>query len=148
MKEIDANPLLLKSFNHFSLQCRSVQESVDFYTKILGYVQVKRPENLDFVGAWLFSYGIGIHLIQSEDPDKVPKKTEINPKDNHISFQSESIDYVEKKLKEMAIKYLRQRLEEGGIYVDQLFFHDPDGFTIEICDCDILPVIPIAGAIV
>ena len=35
----------------------------------------------------LFNYGIGIHLLQSEDPESMGKKTEINPKDNHISFQ-------------------------------------------------------------
>lgn len=35
----------------------------------------------------LFGYGIGIHLLQSEDPENMPRKTEINPKDNHISFQ-------------------------------------------------------------
>ena len=35
----------------------------------------------------LFGYGMGIHLLQSEDPESMPKKTEINPKDNHISFQ-------------------------------------------------------------
>ncbi len=52
---------------------------------------------------------------------------------------------MEKKLTEMNIIYKRQRVEEGGIYVDQLFFHDPDGFMIEICNCDNLPVIPIAG---
>ncbi|KAJ0724788.1 putative glyoxalase/Bleomycin resistance protein/Dihydroxybiphenyl dioxygenase [Helianthus annuus] len=148
MKETASNPLHLKSLNHISLQCRSVEESVKFYTKILGFVQVKRPGNLDFEGAWLFSYGIGIHLIQYEDSHNVPKKNEINTKDNHISFQCESIGFVEKKLKEMMIKYTRQRVEEGGIYVDQLFFHDPDGFMIEICNCDILPVIPIAGDMV
>ncbi|KAD2393931.1 hypothetical protein E3N88_40908 [Mikania micrantha] len=271
MKEIDANPLFLKSLNHISLQCHSVQESVDFYTKILGFVQVKRPGYLDFDGAWLFSYGIGIHLIQSEEPDDVPKKSEINTKDNHISFQFlktsfptltppslwlftppadtitfveegsgrriitatvtftvveeyhhrchhqrcgrdaieeqipahlqtqpvrpnesqgtglgaengcaampqtapggntveiqpdldspkaaetpisprerryTSIGAVEKKLKEITIDYKRQRVKEGEIHVDQLFFHDPNGFMIEICNCDILPVIPIAG---
>ncbi|GMY34008.1 glyoxylase I 4-like isoform X2 [Fagus crenata] len=52
---------------------------------------------------------------------------------------------VEKKLKEMDISYVRSMVEEGGIHVDQLFFHDPDGFMVEICDCDNLPVIPIAG---
>lgn len=52
---------------------------------------------------------------------------------------------VEKKLKEMELKYKRSMVEEGGIHVDQLFFHDPDGFMIEICDCDNLPVVPIAG---
>lgn len=59
--------------------------------------------------------------------------------------QCESIDAVEKKLTEMGIKYVRQLVEEGGIYVDQLFFHDPDGFMVEICNCDNLPVIPLAG---
>lgn len=52
---------------------------------------------------------------------------------------------VENKLKEMKIHYIQRRVEEGGIFVDQLFFHDPDGFMIEICNCDNLPVIPLAG---
>ncbi|KAF5194786.1 Lactoylglutathione lyase / glyoxalase [Thalictrum thalictroides] len=52
---------------------------------------------------------------------------------------------VEKKLKEMGIEHISRTVEEGGIYVDQLFFHDPDGFMIEICNCDNLPVIPLAG---
>ncbi|KAF8026754.1 hypothetical protein BT93_F3280 [Corymbia citriodora subsp. variegata] len=77
----------------------------------------------------------------------MPKKTEINPKDNHISFQCESMGAVEKKLKEMEIDYVRAKVEEGGIEVDQLFFHDPDGFMIEICNCDSLPVIPLAGEV-
>lgn len=52
---------------------------------------------------------------------------------------------MEKKLKEMAMDYVRAVVEEGGIQVDQLFFHDPDGFMIEICNCDNLPVVPLAG---
>jgi hypothetical protein len=52
---------------------------------------------------------------------------------------------VEKKLKELNIPYIQQRVEEGGIYVDQLFFHDPDGFMIEICNCENLPVVPLSG---
>ena len=53
---------------------------------------------------------------------------------------------VEKKLKEMEMDYARAVVEEGGIQVDQLFFHDPDGFMIEICNCDNLPVVPLARA--
>ncbi|KAI7726916.1 hypothetical protein M8C21_014935, partial [Ambrosia artemisiifolia] len=41
-----------------------------------------------------------------------------------------------------------KHVAEGGIYVDQLFFHDPDGFMFEICNCNILPVVPIAGEMV
>lgn len=50
---------------------------------------------------------------------------------------------VEKKLKEMNIEFAKGRVEEGGICVDQLFFHDPDGLMIEVCNCDILPVVPL-----
>ena len=55
---------------------------------------------------------------------------------------------VEKKLKEMGMEYTRQKVVEGGIEVDQLFFHDPDGFMVEICNCDNLPVIPLAGQMI
>ena len=145
MKDSVGTPLHLKSLNHVSLVCRSVEESIDFYQNVLGFIPIRRPGSFDFDGAWLFGYGIGIHLLQSEDSEKLPKKTEINPKDNHLSFQCESVGTVEKKLKEMEIKYVRARVEEGGIHVDQLFFHDPDYFMIEICDCDNLPVVPLGG---
>ena len=38
----------------------------------------------------LFNYGIGIHLLQAEDKeiDAHPPKSEINPRDDHISFQA------------------------------------------------------------
>ncbi|KOM50040.1 hypothetical protein LR48_Vigan08g086700 [Vigna angularis] len=55
---------------------------------------------------------------------------------------------VEKKLEEMEMEYARGTVEEGGIKVDQLFFHDPNGFMIEICNCDILPVIPLPSDMV
>ncbi|CAL2236236.1 unnamed protein product [Prunus armeniaca] len=82
--------LHLKSLNHISLVCRSVEKSLDFYQSVLGFFPVRRPGSFDFNGAWLFNYGIGMHLLQSEDPDKIPEKiTQINPKDNHISFQTD-----------------------------------------------------------
>lgn len=60
--------------------------------------------------------------------------------------QCESMVAVERRLKELGIPYVMRCVEEGGINVDQIFFHDPDGFMIEICNCDNLPVVPLAGA--
>uniref|UniRef100_A0ACD6AS46 Uncharacterized protein n=1 Tax=Avena sativa TaxID=4498 RepID=A0ACD6AS46_AVESA len=84
---VSGGVLPLASLNHISIVCRSVEESLDFYMNVLGFVPVRRPGSFNFDGAWLFNYGIGIHLLQSEDPASLPEKTEINPKDNHISFQ-------------------------------------------------------------
>lgn len=138
-------PLPLTSLNHISLVCNSVEESISFYEKVLGFVPVKRPGSFDFNGAWLFNYGVGIHLLQSKNPEDLHRKSEINPRDNHVSFQCESMQMVEKKLQDMRIKYVKRRVEEGGLYVDQLFIHDPDGFMIEICNCENLPVVPLAS---
>ncbi|MCI03130.1 metallothiol transferase fosB [Trifolium medium] len=49
-----------------------------------------------------------------------------------------------KNLDAMKIEYVTAVVEDGGIQVDQLFFHDPDGYMIEICNCQNLPVLPIS----
>uniref|UniRef100_A0A0D6R366 VOC domain-containing protein n=1 Tax=Araucaria cunninghamii TaxID=56994 RepID=A0A0D6R366_ARACU len=140
----DPEPLPLLSLNHISLVCNSLQLSLAFYQKVLGFVLVKRPSSFNFDGAWLFNYGVGIHLLQSETSDtEPPKKTMINPRDNHLSFQCTNIGVTEKRLQEMKIDYVKRVIEEKGIYVDQLFFHDPDGYMIEICTCENLPVVPL-----
>eukprot|EP00253_Pinus_taeda_P033331 PITA_33331 len=136
-------PLPLLSLNHVSLLCRSVTASTEFYVNLLGFQLVRRPSSFDFVGAWLFNYGVGIHLLQCKSLDDLPKKTEINPTDNHISFQCPDMFLVEKRLQEMDIKYKKSVVEDGGLYVDQIFFHDPDGYMIEICNCENLPIIPV-----
>ncbi|KAI5005671.1 hypothetical protein ZWY2020_032914 [Hordeum vulgare] len=55
----------------------------------------------------------------------------------------DSMEAVQRRLKELGIRYVQRRVAEGGIHVDQIFFHDPDGFMTEVCTCDNLPVIPL-----
>ncbi|KAJ7533521.1 hypothetical protein O6H91_13G053500 [Diphasiastrum complanatum] len=141
-------PLPLRSLNHISRNSANIQASLDFYVNILGFVPVKRPGFLKFDGAWLFNYGIGIHLLQDEGGINPVTKTPdhvINPRDNHISFQCDDIEAVGKRLDEACIKYVRRVVEEGGIEVEQLFFLDPDGFMIEVCTCEKLPIEPLVG---
>ena len=52
MKEIVGNPLHLTSLNHISLVCSSVEESINFYQNVLGFVPIRRPDSFDFNGAW------------------------------------------------------------------------------------------------
>lgn len=77
------------ALNHISRLCRNVKESIEFYTKVLGFVLIERPQALeDFEGAWLFNYGVGIHLVQSKEDQRLPSDTDqLDPQDNHISFQ-------------------------------------------------------------
>ena len=60
-----------------------------------------------------------------------------------LELQCEDVQAVERKLQEMNITYVKRIVEEGGIYVDQLFIHDPDGYMFELCNCENLPMEPI-----
>lgn len=147
----NSNPLGLTSLNHVSRNCADLEKSVQFYETVLGFVPIKRPGSFDFDGAWLYQAfcRLGIHLLQAEKEGMENAilagiNREINPRDDHISFQCEDIVQVENSLRERNIKSTRRVVEEGGIKVDQLFFHDPDGFMIEICNCERLPVEPLA----
>ncbi|KAK4401989.1 hypothetical protein Sango_0939600 [Sesamum angolense] len=131
------------ALNHVSFVCKSVTKSVQFYEQVLGFVLIKRPSSFDFEGAWLFNHGIGIHLLQADNVGG--KKGKINPKDNHISFQCSNMDLIISQLEEMRIEYVKAVVREGGIIVDQIFFHDPDGYMIEICNCQNLPVLPLSS---
>ncbi|CAI9786176.1 unnamed protein product [Fraxinus pennsylvanica] len=140
----EAKKLPFLSLNHVSFVCKSVKKSVQFYEEVLGFVLIKRPSSFDFEGAWLFNHGIGIHLLGAAE--NVPnKKEKINPKDNHISFQCSDMELIIQKLQEMEIEYVTAVVKEGSITVDQLFFHDPDGYMIEICNCQNLPVLPLSS---
>ncbi|MCL7035755.1 hypothetical protein MKW94_016265 [Papaver nudicaule] len=147
-QNVESNSALpLLSLNHVSYLCKSVAESAKFYQEVLGFVLIRRPSSFQFEGAWLFNYGIGIHLLQCNSINDVQQMpTRINPKDNHISFQCTDIELVKKRLREMGMKYETALVEEGGVFVDQLFFHDPDGYMIEICNCENIPVIPLSAS--
>ncbi|KAF9612009.1 hypothetical protein IFM89_037292 [Coptis chinensis] len=148
IEEIKECSLPLLSLNHISLLCRSVNTSSRFYEEVLGFVLIKRPASFNFDGAWLFNYGVGIHLLQKspvQANDILNELRPINPKDNHISFQCTDIRLVQDKLEEMGINYATAVVEDGGIRVDQVFFHDPDGYMIEICDCENIPMLPLSS---
>ncbi|XP_009621424.1 glyoxylase I 4 [Nicotiana tabacum] len=139
----DEKRMPLLALNHVSYVCKSVARSAQFYEQVLGFVLIKRPSSFDFDGAWLFNHGIGIHLLGKEDAEA--KKGKINPKDNHISFQCSDMDLIIERLEELKIEYVTATVKEGGVTVDQLFFHDPDGNMIEICNCQNIPILPLSS---
>lgn len=41
------------------------------------------------------------------------------------------------------VKYMKRSLEtDDGTAMDQIFFNDPDGFMVEICNCENLKLVP------
>ena len=119
--------LPLVAIHHLSFQVKDVEKTQAFYCQLMGFRPIKRPD-LKFPGAWLFRDGLQIHLIGGQDLDRLPG--DINSRADHVAFHSVDLETVEQQLIEHGIHY-RVNIQTGS-GVKQLFFHDPDGHTVEI----------------
>jgi catechol 2,3-dioxygenase-like lactoylglutathione lyase family enzyme len=120
-------PLPITAVNHVAVTTRRVAESTAFYREVLGFRPVARPK-FDFNGAWLFNYGLMIHIIENQ---RMPSaEGEISTRDNHIALHSDDLDRTEQLLREHGVPYRKNESKASGI--KQLFFRDPDGYHIEV----------------
>ena len=120
-------PLPIQSVNHVGRITKRVEESRVFYRDVLGFRDVARP-NFDFPGAWLYNYGIMIHLIYNagaSDP-----QGEIQTRHDHLALHSDDLEQVERLLQEHGVPYRKNVIKDGN--VTQIFFRDPDGHHVEV----------------
>jgi glyoxylase I family protein len=122
-------PLPIESIHHLSWTTRQLDASRAFYRDVLGFREIDRP-NLGFPGAWLYNYGVQVHLIASEStPDPAG---EISSRADHVAFYTRDVDQVEQMLAELGVAFRVNRQASTGR--KQLFFRDPDGHHIEVAD--------------
>lgn len=120
-------PLPLASVNHLGRTTKRLEASRAFYRDVLGFREVQRP-NFDFPGAWLFNYGIMIHLIQNDGaPDPAG---EIQTRGDHLAIHCPDLEAAERLLQEHGVEYRKNVIVDRNI--SQIFCRDPDGHHIEI----------------
>jgi catechol 2,3-dioxygenase-like lactoylglutathione lyase family enzyme len=119
-------PLEIKSLNHVAREAINLEESKRFYREILGFQDVVRPP-FDFPGAWLYNYGMMIHLV--ENPMFSPDD-DINTRGAHVAFHVDDIDAAEANLRQRGVTYKKSSVP--GRNITQLFFQDPSGYLVEI----------------
>ena len=117
--------------------CRVVKDadiSKNFYHNIIGAKLLNRPL-FPTNGYWLWLGNVQLHLIQSDlwtQPDHKDAGTKVN----HISFDVYDFGECEKRLIGAGIKYKKVFVPVGDNKgINQLFFQDPDGHWVELCDC-------------
>jgi catechol 2,3-dioxygenase-like lactoylglutathione lyase family enzyme len=132
--------LPVRSVNHITRVVKDLDKSADFYREVLGFMEVRRPTGIACDGVWLYNYGLGLHLLRGNPQ---PRSSEIRPKDDHISFEADSNAVVETHLQRLGISYVKDAVKHAHYIISQIFFHDPDGHMLEVCDCNVLPVVPL-----
>jgi len=120
------SPLPVRAVHHVARLTKRLEASRKFYCDVLGFREIERA-NFKFPGAWLYSYGVQIHLIVNDAaPDPA---SEIQTRVNHLALHVDDIERTEALLREHGIAYRVSHVADTDI--KQLFFADPDGHYIE-----------------
>ena len=121
------NKLSIKVFNHVALQVSNVERSADFYANVLDLEEIRIPV-FDYPVRW-FSLGENreLHLIGRKE-----EGASTGIRGNHFALEVTDILQAEKHLQESGVVYQPIKLRPDG--VRQLFFTDPDGHFIELCE--------------
>jgi catechol 2,3-dioxygenase-like lactoylglutathione lyase family enzyme len=116
--------------NHIALPTADPERGARFYRDVLGFTETPRPA-FSFGGAWLLKREVGvmIHLIHNESFEPTPKKA-INSRTNHIAMQVEDFDAAVALLTKHGVEHVVRVLATYNYR--QVFFHDPDGNTLEL----------------
>lgn len=121
------NKLSIKAFNHVALQVSDVEQSAEFYAKVLDLSEIPIPA-FDYPVRW-FSLGENreLHLIGRKEAG-----TSTGIRGNHFCLEVTDILQAEKHLQDLGVAYQPIKLRPDG--VRQLFLTDPDGHYIELCE--------------
>ena len=139
---------LICSVNHIAIIVADVGRSLAFYIEIIGFQQIQRP-NFDRHGAWLTMGNLELHLIKGVPNAPTGRDLIVS----HIALETEQPHKVLEKLLEFEVPFrqnisvpdpkkarenLVEAFENSEGKITQYFVRDPDGYYLEICNCDIL----------
>ena len=139
---------LVRSVNHIAIIVSDVGRSLAFYTEIIGFQQIQRP-NFDRHGAWLTMGNLELHLIKGVP--NAPSGRDLIV--SHIALDTNEPHKVLEKLLEYEVPFrqnisvpdpkkarenLVEAFENSEGKITQYFVRDPDGYYLELCNCDVL----------
>jgi catechol 2,3-dioxygenase-like lactoylglutathione lyase family enzyme len=133
----------LELLEHFTIRCRDMERSRDFYRDVLGFDVGPRPP-LGFDGYWLYCGDTpAVHLVKTDDPTALASSARLVGKDlamlppgprtgalDHLAFRGSDHGAMMKKLDGLKVRY-EHNVGAGG-RLHQLFLQDPDGLIIEL----------------
>jgi len=124
--------------NHYLLRANDIEETRDFYVRVLGFDVMPRPD-FPFPGYWLGIGGkiqvhVALHGVEQAElyyigsPPKAA--TDNSGVVDHIAFVADDPAGMARHLKAIGVAYRARYLPESQLY--QLFVKDPNGLMIEL----------------
>ena len=91
------NALPITALHHIARVTRRPTESIAFYRDLLGFRELQRPA-FNFRGAWLYNYGVQIHIIENVASAPDPDRT-IDSRGDHLAFHVTDVEVAKQTLR-------------------------------------------------
>lgn len=134
--------MAIKSIHHVCIQTEKYQESLDFYTKILGFDILSETPNFHTraFNTWLKLDNFMIELQTAKSGDTLSPWSNINEGIVHMCFLVDNIEEEYERIKSLG--YNNFKVKNGKVIYDVeggklLKIKAPEGTEIEIRDTDI-----------
>ena len=134
--------MAIKSIHHVCIQTEKYQESLDFYTKILGFDILSETPNFHTraFNTWLKLDNFMIELQTAKSGDTLNPWSNINEGIVHMCFLVDNIEEEYERIKSLG--YNNFKVKNGKVIYDVeggklLKIKAPEGTEIEIIDTDI-----------
>ena len=114
--------------DHYNVSTRKLNETVQFYENVLGFVNGPRPP-FNFPGAWLYSAGHPVlHLNDISQTDK-QQRTDSGVID-HVAFGNRGFEAMKQHLTSKGVPYRVNQVPNSTRW--QIFLRDPNNVEIEL----------------
>ena len=128
----------IRELNHFFVRADNLEATRQFYTDVLGFEVMPRPD-FPFPGYWMGVNGaIQVHVGPSDIPNR--QTYYLGTADDAADGQTGVIDHVAfladdptgfiERFRQRGIEFRPRHLPESNLY--QLFIRDPNGVVIEL----------------
>jgi catechol 2,3-dioxygenase-like lactoylglutathione lyase family enzyme len=126
------------SFGHYLLFAKNLEETVEWYGKVLGMKPGPVPD-FDVPVYWLYLGDHPVIHVTERHPENAIEsyigKVDYEQSSgsgliDHIAFDSTGLTKMIAKLKNLGIEYTERRVDEYSRY--QIFFFDPNDIKIEL----------------
>ena len=126
--------MTITCLHHINIQTDKLEETRDFYEKVLGLYVGARPDFATF-GYWLFAPGSDqpiVHLSKRVD-DGPDQTNSTGNRLDHVAFFGRDLNETLANLKKLKMKH---DVMPDRLYLDckmvQVFLKDPNGITVEM----------------
>ena len=91
------------TLDHYNVSTRKLQETVQFYENVLGFVNGPRPQ-FNFPGAWLYSEGHPVLHLNDISPTDRQQRADSGVID-HVAFGSRGFEAMKRHLAEKGVAF-------------------------------------------